>query len=349
VKIKTKKLQKALSKISKGLGNGKFLEVTAYIHLIIAKGKLIMTATDTAIYVHVTVDIDYEGQEELIVEGSKLVELVDKTTTEFVEFNIHERYLELKSNGVYKLDLYQGEFPSYNFSAEIETDIDLEEFKKAIDKTTPAVAKDMTIPYLAGFYIGESVVTTDGIKMSVYDNKFIEEPILMPYELIDKLQVLEGETATLSYNSTSLLFETKDTKLYSSQLGGIDEFPEIQDMVEVGLENSAIVKKEKLIELFDRAEIFTEELNDYAIVLGYEYEDNKLIVKSLQEKSVEDLPGIIKGANLYHNFNVKYIKEMLDVLDKEEINIKYSKEVSFIRLQADKLTQLLATVSLEEE
>lgn len=347
VKLKTEKLQEGLSKVSKGLGKGKFLEVTAYIHIIIEDGKLILTATDTAIYVHVTMKIDTDEQEEFIVEGSKLVDLVNKTTTEFIELNVHERYLEMKGNGVYKLDLYQGEFPSYNFRDEIETSLDLQEFKKGVTKTTPAVAKDMTIPYLAGYYIGEAMIATDGIKMSVYDKEFLDTPILMPFEVVDKLEVLEGEEIILKYNGSSILFETKGASVYTSQLGGIDEFPDVESMVGHDLKENAIVKKEKLLELLDRAEIFTEELNDYAIVL--KYKDNELVVKSLEDKSVENLPSMINGAKITQNFNVKYLREMIEVLDKEEININYSEELDFIKLQADKLIQLLATIQLEGE
>ncbi len=351
LKLKTKEFNKVLDKVSKGLGAGKFLEITAYIHIQLKENMLIMAATDTAIYVTTKTKVDYTGEEkEVIVEGQKLVNLIKKTTTEEVELIFKDSYVLLKGNGEYKLEISTDDFPKYQFEIIGEKEIDFEELKKAVDITSSAVAKDMTVPYLAGYYISDNVVATDSIKMTLYKENFLKETsLLLPQELIAVLvsNVIEEKKVLLKYNDTAVFFEAGGVIIYSSQLGGVENYPEVEGMVDVEFEQSAKINRKKFVSILERTEIFTEELDDFGIVL--EYGENKVIIKSLDEKSVEELPAVVQGIKLSQKFNVKHLIEMLNSLSETEITIEYSEEINFIKISSGKITQLIATLQEEEE
>lgn len=345
MKIKTIRLKPAVDMVAKGLGDGKFFEVTAYIHLQAQNKKLSLTSTDTARFITVTLPIEEDVQFDAIIDGQKFIELVKKTTTDYIEIKHEVTHLLVTGNGCYKFDLFAGEFPTYQFTPEGEQEVDLFELKKALKQVGPAVAKDMVVPYLAGYLVADHVVATDGVKVGYYAKPFLEYELLLPAELVDLIDLLSDANVLIRYNKNAVQFKTSSVTIYSGQLGGVEEYPNLQGLVEEPMSCVVEVERLALMKALDRVSIFTEDINDFAVKVAYS--DNEVVIQSVDGQGTESLAGVCKGQVFKQYFNVKYLTDLLSVLNDEKVTIQYEPGKDFIKIVSGELIQILATVSLE--
>ena len=102
IKLKTEELKDVVNKVSKGMGNNKMLPITEMIGINILNSNIYFITTDGSSKVQGSLAIDNANDScSFVVNGKNFVQLIQKTTTEFVELIIEDDKLLFKGNGNY--------------------------------------------------------------------------------------------------------------------------------------------------------------------------------------------------------------------------------------------------------
>ena len=282
MKIKTEILKEMISKAIKGSSMNKLLPITNYIgiqfepdQLDNGYGFLTLITTDGNNQLKIK-NNSVEGSEQFytIVNVDTFSKLVSKTTSENIELENKENYLEVKANnGTYKLEIpinEEGkmvEFPKQEILIEneklLELKTNIENFKSNLLSIKTTVAKTMEIPCLTGYYLGNKNVGTDRQVMCCIDNKLFEEPLLLSSEMVELLQLLDNNSIlrVAKYNN-KLLFETENISIYGPELEGKDIYPvqSIENVINLSYDNTIKVNKQDLLNVLERLEIFVRRL-----------------------------------------------------------------------------------------
>jgi len=287
MKINVKELKNALSKVNKLIDSNKIMEICKYVELLVSEGTLIITVTDKTYTITSRVEVDTEEKLSKVVEGSKLVKLIKSLNSEFVEFNFKDKYLEIKSNGKYKLDYYNDEFPSYEIEPQEVMEVDAAVLQEIVAKHKGTPSTDLEVPVLTGYYIGEEVLTLDGTKMAITKDKLLSSELLIPADLMEMVNLFEEEDLKIMVDDNKLLFDSDSLTIFGSQLYGIGDFPDLSTYKDASYENHADIETAALKEVLNRIEIFTDPMGNKGLHL--ESDGEKLLLSDLKGKSKEEL------------------------------------------------------------
>ncbi len=179
VTLETKILKNLVTRVMKGVGNNESMMRTCWIGIKCQDGSLSMTAWDGENYLQVFEDKVVCDDFKVTVTADKFSQLISKTTSEKVTMELKDKYLKVKGNGDYKLELPvndEGELDNY---PEMVFEIDKAKTKKiklsaivwAVEGNKVSLAKTPELPHLMCYYFGEQVLTTNNItgSMSIID------------------------------------------------------------------------------------------------------------------------------------------------------------------------------------
>lgn len=349
--INTARLNSALSKIHKGVGGSNIMPITEYLNIKLFDNVLSITATDLNNFITFTAK-DVEGEEgEVNVKADALIKLVAKTTKSDMTFNSTETHLEVKGNGNYKIPLLAESFPTYEFNHDSEQiEISTANLKKALKVNSGSIAREMIMPCLTGYNIGETVITTDGIKMCINQtDEFLKDSrVLISQKLADLLHTLVDEKVIVQQDGNKLLFTTEQLVIFGSQLDGIEEYPDITGITELTYLGSCKVSKQDLLFALDRLSIFVDPFdnNGVSILFG----DESLVISDLKGNSTEEVAMIqndVLGLETKIAVNLQYFKDLLSVLTEPEVVLEFGNDLP-LKIVEGEVVQILSIMSTEE-
>lgn len=315
MKIKTKELKNALSKLNKLIGSNSIMEICNYVELMVNEKRLIMTVTDKTYTITARIDIEDDQEITKIVSGKKLVKLIKSTTADEVVFNFKDSYLEIKGNGRYKLEYYTEGFPSYEIEPEQVLDVDTEEFKTILHKHKGTPSDNLDTPVLTGYYIGDEVLSLDGTKMALTRDKLLNKELLIPADLVKLVDLFDTENMKIMVDDNKLLFDSDNLTIFGSQLYGISDFPDLTVYKEIEYNSYCDVDTNKLANVLSRVEIFANPMDSNGARL--EFDGKTLIISDVENKSEEELEVEGKGS-----FDCKVVIDDLILFNKNATSDK---------------------------
>lgn len=346
----TAKINSIFSRLAKGVGTSKILPITEYLKIELVGGELTIVATDSANFIKYS-EKGIEGEDgTAIVQADKLIKLVSKTTKPQVTLELKDTHLEVKGNGVYKVELFEtSEYPTYEFNADIKgVTVKSATLKKVFAINKSAIATDMLMPCFTGYNLGTTSITTDGVKMCINDTSiFGENRALIPQKLADLLQVITSEEVHIQKEGNKILFTAENVTIFGTELDGLDEYPDISVVTELEYTNVATVKRQQLIDAIDRLSLFVDNTTNYGV--RFKFEADFLYIEDLKQKSTEKVEYINNkqeepGVNL--TFNLDYTADILSALGKDDAVMYYSPELP-LKLTEDDVTLILSSMSPE--
>lgn len=352
MKIKTSILQEMVSKAVKGASNNKMIPISSFIGIEIKKGTLTLMTTDGSNQLRVSKKLEGDSVDFYsVVDVDKFSKLVGKTTSEFIELNNKDNYLEFKGNGTYKLDIpvnEEGEivkFPSIGLEVienEKTIELPIEKLKSIITTLKVSVAKTMEVPCLTGYYISDKSVATDRQMMGYIKDSIIDEPILISSEMAELLQLLEGETVNLLKEDNKLYFATDNILIYGKQLEGIDNYPvsQIEQLMSLNYKYSVKCKKQDLLNVLDRMSLFVGNYDKNGVILTF---SNDGLQVTSQESNATEIIELDMDANVdYEEFSCLIDIEMLTSQVQKNISdtieIHYGQAQSIILVEGNTTT-----------
>lgn len=319
--------------------------------LIVAeKDKLKIYATDLEISINDECSAIVEIPGKVAVNAKNLFDLVKELSDEPVQvFKKPNNWLEIKSKkALFNLvGVAAEEFPAF-------PEIDVKEFAKVqcvvlqdmIEKTLYSVSHDETRYHLNGVFFEKVVlkdketkfrmVATDGHRLSLIDKKLemslggkSDSGVIIPkkglYELKKLLENGEG-SLDMGLEGSHLVVKKDSTTLYIRLIDG--KYPNYQQLIPAKLAKTVGVSKELLLASLRRVSLLSNQKSK-----GITMSINKNLMEIYSNNpelgdAKEELEVKYEGDSIKIAFNAKYLMDILNNIQDEEIDIQLNDQLS---------------------
>jgi len=336
-------LYKNLSAISGVLGTNSTLPILDNFLFTVEGDLLTLMASDLDASMMATIQLTHvEGEGSVAIPSKTILEtlkLMPETPVDF-DIDIENHFLKFSTeNGEYDSSCFPGEeYPAMKTmtdpqSFEIESSI----LQRAISKTLFATGNDELRPNMMGVLCELSngnitFVATDAHKLVRYTNTSVkveeDASFILPKKPITQLKsILSGvnEKVKVEYtvNTHHIRFSFANIVLFSSLKEG--KFPAYQSVIPKENPNKLVVRRNDFHKSICRVGIFS---NQSTFQVRISLSDEKIVVTAedldFSNKAEEVIKGAYIGEAMDIGFNSKFLREMLDNMDSEEISLEMS-------------------------
>lgn len=349
-KINTAKMTHILSKVSNGVGKKYTQPITECLYLgLTERGKLVIRSTNGINFVTMFAR-EVEGEAgECVVKADTLIKLVEKTTKPDLSFNLKEDYLEVKGNGTYKVPVINEEFPSYEFDTEApEIEINTDVIKRMFKINESAIAKELLMPCLTGYNVGENCITTDGIKMCLNSTKITEDRVLITQALADLIsKTFTADTVTIQKDANKILICSDTITIFGTELDGLREYPDISGVMSFEYSNTASVSKKELLSILDRLSLFVDQFDNNGIRINFEADSIEIEdFKANSHESMEYVDKTQEEESVQLLVNAEFLDDILSATSSDVVQIQYDSNLPTIRIDDGNVVLFLSTMNV---
>ena len=336
-------LYKNLSAISGVLGTNSTLPILDNFLFTVEGDMLTLTASDLDATMTATLQLTYvEGDGAVAIPSKTILEtlkLMPETPITF-EIDLENNIIKFTTeNGEYDSSCFPGEeYPVMKtmnepHSFEMETSI----LQRAISKTLFATGNDELRPNMMGVLCelsNESItfVATDAHKLVRYANTAVKvdeaTSFILPKKPITQLKsILSGTNGKIKVEYTEdthhIRFSFENIVLFSSLKEG--KFPAYQAVIPQDNPNKFVVKRSDFHKSICRVGIYS---NQSTFQVRISLSDEKKVITAedldFSNKAEEVIKGSYIGETMDIGFNSKFLREMLENLDSDEISLEMS-------------------------
>jgi DNA polymerase-3 subunit beta len=333
--IEKNDLQNVLKKAISATEKKSALPILSNFLLEAKDDKLIVQGTDLEVHVSVSVFAKVEKEGVACVNAKKLTDISRLLPSSEVYIHLEDNKLKIKSGkSRYNLPVSPAEdFPNlYPFPEENAFIISGENLQKAISKTIYATSKEESRFALQGVLFKSldgsiDVVATDGHRLALYtvDRTGTGDiNIIVPQKALNELKrLLTGlEDVEIAATEQYVFFRTKEWILMSRLLEGA--FPDYTQVIpEVFSREIKVMKKEFLDSVKRVSAVIEGDTKPLKLTL----KENLLELKSASPEygeAIDEISIEYSDEEFTIGFNAKYIIEAVDVIDTDEVIIKFT-------------------------
>lgn len=352
--ISTTKFQDMVSRAAKGASENKLIAITSMICIELKNHVLTLTTTDTANYLKVIAD-KVEGDDMYAVVNVDLFsKLVSKMTSESITIKVTDSSLEVEGNGTYNIPIEMDEdgpvqYPTYNFEKSGDPEVvHLSSIKNILSINKAAVAKSFETPCLCGYYVDDTIITTDGDVICFNGMRLLKQPALISPEMMSLLSLNTEEKINCYRDKDAFLFETANIVVYGVCHDGIDQFPvnEIKTYLDEEFGSMCKLPKILLQNVMDRLSLFIDQYDNNGAYFTFTREG--VVVQSKKSSSVEVIN--YQESKNFAPFrccvDIPLLREQINANPGESIELWYGHEAA-IKMTSGKVTQVVSL--LEDE
>ena len=214
---------------------------------------------------------------------------------------------------------------------------------KLIDKTKFAISNEETRYFLNGLYFNitnednKNIVTlvgTDGHRLAKFSHEIVEKidqvsGVIIPKKTIYELSKLLSEVdrdVKISISSNKIIFKIEDIIFISKLIDG--SFPDYKRVIPTDNTNILKINRDKLLSAVDRVSTIA---NEKSPVIKFKLLKNILNLNTINTESStasEDLIINYEGDEIEIGFNSKYIMDIVNNLEDNEISINLKDNTS---------------------
>ncbi len=339
--ISSTTLLKSLQSISGVLTTNNAVPILDNFLFVLENNELIVTASDleTTMSVRLTPD-KIEENGSFTIPAKMLLETLKTFADVPLYFSINEENQNVLINageGNFRLAGHKGdEFPQIpqledTSALEINSDV----LATAISKTLFATGNDELRPVMAGVFCqltDEDItfVATDAHKLVRYrrtDSKASEiQSIIIPKKPLVQLKNILSQldaTVKIEFNQTNASFTFDNTNVVCRLIEG--KYPNYEAVIPLQNTKNLIVDRQQLLNSLKRVAIFA---NQSTHQVRFKITGQELILSAedldLSNEAVERLTCSYEGEDIEIGFNSKFVIEMLNNLDTEQIKFEMS-------------------------
>ena len=341
--VEKNNLFKSLSHVQSVVEKKNTLPILSNILLEAKDNSLIISATDMDISITDKLNCNIIEEGSTTVSAHTLYDIIRKLSdlSEIEIISNDGKIMSLRS-GKSKFSL--GCLPKEDFpiieigDLENELNIDSQIFLKLINKTRFAVSNEETRYFLNGIYFHKkqeedasflSVVATDGHRLAKFDfdlKEYTKEipGVIIPkktvYELSKLLNDFEG-LIKINLDSNKIVFFVGESILISKLIDG--NFPDYKRVIPRDNNNILKVNRQIFSLAVDRVSTIT---NEKSPVIKFKLLKNLMNMSSVNGENgtaTEDIITDYNGDEMEIGFNSKYILEMINNLEDDEITLNF--------------------------
>lgn len=225
--------------------------------------------------------------------------------------------------------------------------IKVSDLKEMIQQVVFAASTDEARPILTGVLVTVdgnqmTLASADGFRLSVRSTELpssVDRPIsaVIPARALSELSRISGDgkeivTMVLPPHSGRVIFRTKDSELASQLIEGT--FPDYQQIIPRSYQTRTVLSTSSLLKACKQAEIFAREGSMIArmnINPGGELQPGTVEISGQSEETGSNqtiIDASIEGPPLLIAFNVRFLREVIDVIKTPNVAIETTVDTS---------------------
>jgi len=330
-------LAHGLSIVSRAVSPRSTLPVLANVLVATDEGRLRLSATNLELGITCWIPAQIQEDGSVTVPARTLVDLVSTFPPDNVNLSLDIRTQTINlvcNSSVHDIKgIDAQDFPPMPVPDLADgVELNLADFKEMIQQVAFAASMDEARPVLQGvkMEVTEDLITlaaTDGFRISVRKQPLanpIKEnfSIIIPARAMSELARVSGDsdktvTMVVPQGRGQVIFHLKDTELVSQLIDG--NFPDFRAIVPKSFKTSTVVSTPAFLKACKQAEIIAREGNNVIRldILPEESGPGRVEISAQTEetgKSDIKVEATIEGSGLLIAFNVKFLREVLDVV-----------------------------------
>lgn len=353
----------ALSNVSHSIPRRTTSPILNSVLVRIINNEMYLSTTDTNIMIETVINVEADENIEMAVPFAIFQRTISKLPEEDVMLIYEENKLSIKS-GKYSSELLcigSDEYPRVMIKESKDYILfDKKEFKRMVMKTGFSANSDEMNGIITGVLIKSEdnnlkMVAVDTFRMAV--NKSVSEiskdlEVIVPAKLlIESSRIIsdseEDNEIKIDVVDNKILLKFDNSKVVINTLNG--NFIDYERILNRESNIEIRTKRSDLINSIDRASILSSFLDNNLIKINIS--DDNLKINSLSEEgNMEENIEIIKeGPDLEIGFNSTYMKEVLKVIEDEEILLHMNSPIdpcTITPLKGDKYLYLILPVRI---
>lgn len=348
VSVLQENLAHGLNIVSRAVSPRSTLPVLANVLVATDEGRLRLSATNLELGITCWIGAKIQEEGSTTVPARTFTELVSTLTDQQVEMDLNVRTQTLNvRSGSSNTDLKcidSQEFPPMP-SPDISDGMQLNvaELKEMIHQVAFAASTDDARPILTGVLVtvqGNKITlaSADGFRLSVRNAELsadVSRPIsaVIPARALSELARIAGEgeqaiTMILPPGRGQVIFRMKDIELVSQLIDGV--FPDYEQIIPRNYQTRTVLGTAAFLKACKQAEIFAREGSHIArinITPGGELQPGTVEISGQSEETgfnQTTVDASIDGPPLLIAFNVRFLREVLDVVGTPDVALETS-------------------------
>lgn len=333
---------KALNYVTKAISSNPSIPVLANVLIEVSDSSVKLSTTDLELGISTSFGADVKKEGKVTADARTLGEFVHSLTGGKLTLELADKTLIIrnKHNSAEFNVIDADEFPPLpQAKGTASFEVQALSFAKAIQQVVVSAASDDSRPVLTGILFEAtkaklSMVGVDGFRLSkknvaIKRKSTKEFKHIVPAKALQELARISNDVAEdddeisafLLGDKNQLLFKIKDVELSTRLIEG--EFPDYEQIIpkevkfSFGVDKSALTQTVKIVNIFARASvgnkaIFHLDHKESALTLSAQVAD---VGENESTVEVHD----IKGESLKTAFNTKFLADMINVIDGDEI------------------------------
>lgn len=307
------------------------LPILDCFHLELQNNDLTITTSDLEVTTIVKLEVESLSNGTIAVPHKTLLDLLKTFNNETITISALNNTLTITANsGEYQLAYDDAnDYPSTkNIQEELFNTgnmVDGNHLQQSISKVLFATANDDLRPTLSGVYFDNGfIVATDAHKLVKVESN-IEADFILPKKASQQLKNLlpKDTDVALQYNQTNALFAFDNITIITRLVDG--KYPNYNAVIPKENPNRLSINRQEFISVLKRMEVFANkqtnqirlDLSEFEALISSEDTDYR-------NKAKETLNGVYSGQEIAIGVNAKFLVEMLNTLNCEEVFLDMS-------------------------
>lgn len=337
--ISSADLLKKIHLASGAIGSNTVVPILEDFHFLIDDNNLTISATDLETSIITSVDVLSDENGAIAVPGKILVDTLKALPEQPLTIDVNQEKLTVEitsSYGKYKLSGDNAdEFPNIPTSDNTESvSISAHLLQEAINKTIFATSNDELRLAMTGVYVQIdfnkiTFVATDAHKLVKYTFSGIEGDIntsfILPKKSLSLLKnaLPDNGQVQIAFNKSNAFFSFDNHQLVCRLIDA--QYPNYNAVIPVDNPNVLTVQRRDLLQSLRRIAIYANKTTNQVVL---NIDDASLTIEAqdldFANEATEQLTCQYEGTPVTIGFNAKFIIEMLNVLETDEINLQLS-------------------------
>ena len=344
-------LAHGLSIVSRAVSPRSTLPVLSNVLVATDEGRLRLSATNLELGITCWISAKIEDEGSTTVPARTFNDLVSTLPADKVEMSLNVRTQSLNVRcGASNTDIKcidSQEFPPMPVPDLTQgISLNVADLKEMIQQVAFAASSDEARPVLTGVQmtVEQNVMTlsaADGFRLSIRKAELsspVDRPIkaIIPARALSELARIAGDSETiimlLPPGRGQVIFRMKDAELVSQLIEGV--FPDLTQVIPRSHQTRSVLTTSAFLKACRQAEIFAREGSHIARISinpGGDMQPGTVEITGQSEETGSNMTvvdGNIEGGSLLIAFNVRFLREVLDVIKTPSVSLETNTETS---------------------
>lgn len=338
--VSSSALLKQLSAINGVIASNPVVPILENFLCEVSSGKLTITASDLQTSMITEMEVDAEESGSIAVPARILIDTLKNLPEQPVTFTIDASSYNIEihsANGQYRLSGENAtDFPSIakvedGYDVEIPSDV----LSSAVNNTLFATSTDELRPAMTGVYVNlkddnSTFVATDGHRLIRYLRSDVhstnQSSLIIPRKALSLLKnSLPGDRVPVNvqFNASNVFFKFNNIQLICRLID--ERYPDYENVIPQDNKNEMVISRLELLSSLKRIAIYANKTT-HQVRLKITGSELHISAEDLDfsNEANEQLSCEHEGEDIEIGFNARFLIEMLNNLDSDEIILKLS-------------------------